>query len=158
MTEFEHEWAAPATDLPVMRPRGPARMLAEFHDALGDERGRGNAMLRMTLHQEEHDELMGELGKLYWQESVGEPFPGEGDVRARLARELADVLYIAYGTAHAFAIDLDVALAEIHRAAMSKLFPPDGGERVVRSDGKVMKPAGFVLPDMTEAIRLGGER
>jgi NTP pyrophosphatase (non-canonical NTP hydrolase) len=125
-------------------------MLAEFHEALGDKRGRGNAELRITLHQEEHDEMQAELSKLVWHEFAGEPI--HSDLRGRLARELADVVYLAYGTAHAFAIDLDIALAEVHRAAMSKLFPPDGGERVVRPDGKVIKPAGFVPPDMSEAI------
>jgi hypothetical protein len=75
----------------------------------------------------------------------------EEDVdRAKLARELADVVYISYGTAHAFAIDLDAALREIHRAAMRKLDP---ATMVVREDGKVMKPPGFVPPDMSQAVR-----
>jgi len=73
----------------------------------------------------------------------------EGD-RAHIARELADVVYIAYGTAHAFAIDLDAAVTEVHRAAMSKLVGP--GLPIVREDGKVLKPPGFAPPDMTEAL------
>jgi Phosphoribosyl-ATP pyrophosphohydrolase len=48
--------------------------------------------------------------------------------REKIAQELADVVYVAVGTAHAFAIDLDVALAEVHRAAMK-------GEQGVRADG-----------------------
>jgi predicted HAD superfamily Cof-like phosphohydrolase len=115
-----------------------AHMLAEFHAALGDEPGRGNAPLRIDLHQEEGDELVEALN--------------EGDP-AHIARELADVLYLAYGTAHAYDIDLDAALAEIHRAAMSKVA---GGVR--RGDGKVLKPPGFVPPDMTEAIHRGAVR
>lgn len=42
-------------------------------------------------------------------------------------------------------------LAEIHRAAMSKLNPPGG--RVVREDGKICKPPGFVPPDLSGAVR-----
>lgn len=110
-------------------------MLNRFHWFLGDEPGRGNGPLRVTLHEEEHIELIEALN--------------DGD-RAHIARELADIVYVAYGTAHAFDIDLDAALEEIHRAAMSKLDPPGG--RVVREDGKILKPPGFVPPDMTEAI------
>lgn len=167
---------------------GIADMLAEFHAALGDEPGHGGAALRVKLHDEEHSELVEELTELG---PLGFRSPrSDGDVdRAKLARELADVVYLAFGTAHAFGIDLDVALAEIHRAAMSKLdpdcdmchgegtreeqvgeqdrlsgawdtrtMPCNGcngtgkGERVVREDGKILKPAGFVPPDMSEAV------
>lgn len=122
-------------------------MLDQFHAALGDERGRGNANLRKTLHGEEHEELIDALDEcLFWTDTNEEP-----DARAHLARELADVVYVAFGTAHAFDIDLDAALAEIHRAAMSKLIGP--GLPIVREDGKILKPPGFVPPDMTEAVR-----
>jgi phosphoribosyl-ATP pyrophosphohydrolase len=122
----------------IQRESAAARALAEWHHILGDERGRGNLPLRLTLHQEEHREL---------EEAIE-----QGD-RAAIARELADVLYIAYGTAHALAIDLDVAFAEVHRAAMSKIVGP--GLPIVRPDGKILKPPGFVPPDMSEAI--GGQ-
>jgi NTP pyrophosphatase (non-canonical NTP hydrolase) len=162
----------------------PTEMLAEFHAALSDERGRGNAALRATLHQEEHRELMDEL--IDPSHHAFAKSDAEVD-RAQLARELADVVYVAFGTAHAFAIDLDVALAEIHRAAMEKLRPKcqrcDGerwvlvapldlgsgaegeeilcsgcggtghGPLVVREDGKILKPPGFVPPDMSAAVR-----
>jgi hypothetical protein len=64
---------------------------------------------------------------------------------ARPGDELADVVYLAYGTAHAYAIDLDVALAEVHRANLQKANGPR------RADGKAMKPEGFVPPDMSGA-------
>lgn len=161
-----------------------ARALDEFHAGLGDEPGRGNAGLRYTLHEEEHRELIDELADKRLGIDVWEPKPDHEVDRAKLARELADVVYLAYGTAHAFDIDLDAALAEIHRAAMSKLDPPcpnpfcDGGmvtcgtwgvnafraacrlcggsgkgERIVRNDGKIMKPSGFVPPNMSGAVR-----
>lgn len=156
-------------------------MLAQFHAALGDERGRGNAALRLTLHKEEHSELIDELRALAAFERGDLILDTDLSIRERLARELADILYVAYGTAHAFAIDLDAALAEVHRAAMSKLNPtcercrgtgldPVGdcqvvalqcdschgtgdGERVVREDGKILKPEGFITPNMAAAIK-----
>lgn len=134
------------------RPSDAARAIAEFHVALGDARYRGNAALRLTLHEEEHEELLDELSDKRLGIDVREP-KADADVdRAKLARELADVVYISYGTAHAFGIDLDAALAEIHRATMSKLDP---ATMVVRGDGKILKPPGFVPPDMSPAV--GGE-
>lgn len=129
--------------------------LAEFHGALGDDPGRGNARLRITLHAEEHAEVIDALedcDACAQIEEWGGPQACD-DCRKALARELADLLYIAYGTAHAFNINLDAAFAEVHRAAMSKLFPPNGAERVVREDGKILKPPGFAPPNMTEALR-----
>jgi NTP pyrophosphatase (non-canonical NTP hydrolase) len=128
-------------------------MLRQFHAALGDESGRGNAQLRITLHGEEHAELIEALYALHYSRAFGRA--GRTQDRGRreaLARELADVVYVAYGTAHAFGIDLDAALLEVHRAAMSKLDP---ATMVVREAGKVLKPEGFVPPDMSRAI--GGE-
>jgi NTP pyrophosphatase (non-canonical NTP hydrolase) len=127
-------------------------MLREFHAALGDELGRGNAKLRWTLHEEEGEELLDELAPRRLGIGVREPKADEDVDRAHLARELADVVYVTFGTAHAFDIDLDAALAEIHRAAMSKLDP---ATMRVRDDGKILKPEGFIPPDMSQAI--GGE-
>lgn len=133
-------------------PSEMTRGLSEFHSALDDRRGRGDAALRFTLHEEEHEELLDEVSIKRLNDGVREPKADEDVDRAKLARELADVVYISYGTAHAFAIDLDVALREIHRAAMSKLDP---ATMVVRGDGKVMKPPGFVPPDMSAAVEPG---
>jgi predicted HAD superfamily Cof-like phosphohydrolase len=64
---------------------------------------------------------------------------------AELARELADVVYVAYGTAITYGIDLDAVLAEIHRAIMSKL---DEDGRPIFRDGKVQKGPNFRPPDL----------
>lgn len=129
----------------VSERRSPAAiMLEQFHrhpNALGE--GTNTQALRRTLHQEEHDELIYELD---------EAAAGRADL-GQIARELADVVYIAYGTALAFDIDLDAALREVHRAAMDKM---DAGLR--RADGKILKPPGFVAPDMTAAIAHAVER
>lgn len=116
-----------------------AAMLAEFHEhpnALPETTN--TQRLRRTLHEEEHRELIHELD---------EANEGRADLH-QIARELADVVYVAYGSAWAFGIDLDAALAEVHRAAMDKMH---AGLR--REDGKILKPPGFRPPDMTEAVR-----
>lgn len=113
--------------------------LRRFHQAVGDGWGRltdeDRGALRARMHEEENDELIEALE--------------EGD-RAHIARELADVVFVAYGTADAFGIDLDTAFGEVVRANMSKVDGP--GLPILREDGKVMKPDGFVPPDMKDAI------
>jgi predicted HAD superfamily Cof-like phosphohydrolase len=114
------------------------RALAEFHDHPNATTDTNAQALRRTLQNEEHTELMFELNAAV---------NGRGNLE-RIAREIADVLYVTYGTAWAFGIDADAAFAEVHRAAMKKM---NAGLR--REDGKILKPPGFVPPDMTRAVR-----
>lgn len=111
-----------------------ARFLAEFHAAVDHPVTPGELrLLRWKLHAEE----AAELDKALWSWD-----------RHAIARELADLVYVLYGTAHALEIDLDAALAEVHRANMTKV---EAGVR--RGDGKLLKPPDFVPPDMTEAVQ-----
>ncbi|MFF3325818.1 MazG nucleotide pyrophosphohydrolase domain-containing protein [Streptomyces sp. NPDC002889] len=68
-----------------------------------------------------------------------------------VAHELADVVYIAYGTAAVYGIDLDAVIAEVHRANMSKLGPD--GRPVLRADGKVLKGDSYSPPDVAGLLR-----
>jgi predicted HAD superfamily Cof-like phosphohydrolase len=51
-----------------------------------------------------------------------------------MAKELADVLYVVYGTAVSLGIDMEPVFKEVHRSNMSKV----GGYK--REDGKWVKP------------------
>lgn len=73
-----------------------------------------------------------------------------------IADALADAAYVLFGTALTFGIDLDVALAEVHRANMSKLGAD--GRPVLRGDGKVLKGPGYRPPNMELALGLDGLR
>lgn len=68
-----------------------------------------------------------------------------GDLVA-LADALADIVYVTYGAALTYGIDLDAVLREIHRSNMSKLGPD--GRPVLRSDGKVLKPPTYRPPNV----------
>jgi len=72
-----------------------------------------------------------------------------GGSLAEIAHELADVVYVAYGTALAYGIDLDAVLAEVHRANMTKLGAD--GRPVVR-DGKVVKGPMFRPADVAAVL------
>lgn len=72
----------------------------------------------------------------------------------RLAHELADVVYVAYGTALVHGIDLDAVIAEVHRSNMTKLGPDGRVSR--RADGKVLKGDHYEIPDVSGVLRRQG--
>jgi len=84
-----------------------------------DERTRE---LRIRLIQEEFEELKGALI--------------DGDLES-ISKEVADLLYVVYGTAVSYGIDMDPVFREVHRSNMSKV----GGYK--REDGKWVKPATY---------------
>jgi predicted HAD superfamily Cof-like phosphohydrolase len=65
-----------------------------------------------------------------------------------LASELADIIYIACGTAVSYGIPLNEVFEEVHKANMSKLI---NGKVIRREDGKIQKPEGW-QPANIEAI------
>jgi predicted HAD superfamily Cof-like phosphohydrolase len=105
------------------------RMVEEFHrkfdlraepaPAIPDEATR---RLRIKLIQEEFDEVKEAL--------AGEDLSG-------IAKELADLLYVTYGTAVACGIDMEAVFREVHRSNLSKI----GGYK--RGDGKWVKPESY---------------
>lgn len=125
-----------------------AAMLAEFHQAFGQHPGHGdvhNSALRRKLHTEEFEELTEAHERLLAAFDAA-------DLTA-VAHELADVVYVAYGSAYSLGIPLDAVLAEVHRANMSK-FDADG-KPVLREDGKILKSERFVPADVTAVLRGG---
>jgi len=75
--------------------------------------------LRVRLIREEFDELK-------------EAMTGEN--LSAVAKELADLLYVVYGTAVSYGIDMEPVFREVHRSNLSKV----GGYK--RADGKWVKP------------------
>jgi len=66
-----------------------------------------------------------------------------------IAKELADLLYVTYGTAVAFGIPLDKVFDEVHRSNMSKL---ENGKPVYRGDGKVLKGKDYVPANIEKVL------
>lgn len=121
----------------------PAALVAEFHRAFGlpirsrpEIGSTDEVVLRDDLIEEETQEVIAAL----WA----------GDLPA-LAQELADLIYVTYGTAIQFGIDLDAVVAEVHRANMTKL--GFDGKPVRRADGKVMK-GDYTPPDVAAVLGL----
>lgn len=74
----------------------------------------------------------------------------EGEGREAWAKELADLVIVAYGAALTFGIDLDRAVHLVHASNMSKL--GTDGKPVMREDGKVLKGPNYLPPDMTSVL------
>lgn len=67
-----------------------------------------------------------------------------------MAKELADLLYVVYGTAAVFGIPIDDVFAEVHRSNMSKL--GEDGKPVYREDGKVLKGKNYEPADVHKIL------
>jgi NTP pyrophosphatase (non-canonical NTP hydrolase) len=89
-------------------------------------------------------------------EEVGElAAAGASGTIEEFAHELADVVYVAYGTALTYGIDLDAVIAEVHRANMTKLGP--NGRPVVKDD-KIQKGPCYQPPDIRAALTGSNDR
>ena len=66
---------------------------------------------------------------------------------ANMAKELADLLYVVYGTAVSLGIDMEPVFKEVHRSNMSKV----GGHK--REDGKWVKPPTYSPADIQLIIQ-----
>lgn len=73
-----------------------------------------------------------------------------------IADALADIVYVAYGTALTYGVDLDAVLHEVHRANMSKL--DADGRPIRRADGKVLKSDRYSPPDVAAVLRRASKR
>jgi predicted HAD superfamily Cof-like phosphohydrolase len=113
----------------------------EFHEAFGQRIGEKpefpddeERKLRVKLLREEFREYLD-----------GESFENLVEV----ADALADIIYIACGTAVSYGIPLDDVFAEVHRSIMAKLVD---GKVLRREDGKIQKPEGWTPPDIRSVL------
>ena len=98
----------------------------------GDISGYSLADLRFRLIKEEFEEVEFELFGT--------------DNKKKLAKELADLLYVVYGTAATYGIPIDEVFVRVHESNMSKL--GEDGKPVFRNDGKVLKGPNYQEPSM----------
>jgi len=92
--------------------------------------------LRLALIEEEWHELL----EAHEDRSIVE-----------VADALTDLLYVIYGTGHAYGIDLDVCFEEVHTSNMSKLVD---GYAQKNEMGKVMKGPDYFAPDLETILGL----
>jgi len=116
-------------------------MVEEFQKALGIEATKERMALQPRLLDEEYLEV---------QEAL------VAGSRRQIAKELADLVYVAVGTARVYNIDLDRVLEEVHQSNMSKLGPD--GKGIKRADGKFVKGPGYRAPRLSDINWRGRDR
>lgn len=95
--------------------------------------------LRKKLHREEHNELRDAMDE-------------EKDL-AHIAKEICDALYVFYGTAATYGIDIDECFDEVHRSNMSKLGP--AMKPIKRADGKILKSEFYSPANLDPIVKNG---
>jgi predicted HAD superfamily Cof-like phosphohydrolase len=105
---------------------------------------RALALVR-SLVQEESEELLAATSELIDAAYVG----GETELWALslVADGAADLIYVIMGLVQACGIDIRPVWREVQKTNMAK----EGGD--TREDGKIMKPAGWVPPDVFGVLR-----
>lgn len=117
----------------------PYFYVLEFHEKFGLDINSDDyyplRVLRADLVQEEAKEVDDALALQAPLEEV--------------AKELADLVYVAYGTAIALGINLDEAIRRVHESNLTKLVD---GQPLYREDGKVLKGENYEAPDMEGVV------
>ena len=96
---------------------------------------------RIDLIHEEFDELK--------QAIYSDKARNEGTL-VTIADALTDILYVTYGMAHSFGIDIDECFRTVHVSNMSKL--DEDGKPIYRDDGKVLKGPNYRPPNLKEIM------
>jgi predicted HAD superfamily Cof-like phosphohydrolase len=116
------------------------RAVAQFHRVLGvtvgTTPGIRDAGLRAALIREEAAEAVAAIESGNLVEAI------DG---------LCDLLYVVYGAAVSFGVDLEPFFDEVHRSNMTKLAGPR------RADGKVLKGDAWQPPRIRELLSAAGE-
>lgn len=119
------------------------RQVEEFHKVYKvhlNQNDRQIGHLRNRLIQEEAKEVEEELLK-----------EGEENI-PELAKELADLLYVVYGTISAYGLTpyMEAIFDEVHKSNMSKIGP--NGKPIFREDGKIMKGENYKEADVRAVL------
>ena len=121
----------------------PQNLVSQFHRAMGVDSSatpvipdRDTRNLRLRLIREEYEEV----GQALLAPTEDPRYLEE------VAKELADLLYVVYGTADVMGIPLDDVFTEVHASNMTKL--GEDGKPLRRADGKVLKPKTYRKPNI----------
>jgi len=113
----------------------------EFHTVFGQRVGEIPSLPEMPER-----ELRGKLLTEEFKEYIDAECDND---LVEVADALADIIYIALGTAVSYGIPLDKVFEEVHRSNMAKLVD---GKVLRREDGKIRKPEGWTPPDIKSIL------
>lgn len=128
----------------------PMGDVTEFHNTFAPEQPREylpkKISRRQALVREEYIEVLGAL-EHYENTFFNETSSTMEEALEEVAKELADLLYVVYGTAEELGIPLEWVFKAVHKSNMSKVWPDGTVER--NSFGKVLKPPTYTKPDLS---------
>ena len=120
----------------------------DFHQAFGQRIGGAPSIPEDVNERELRMSLL--------EEEVNEYFDAEENADlVEIADALADIIYIACGTAVSYGIPLDDVFAEVHRSNMAKLVD---GKVIRRADGKIQKPDSWTPPDIMKVLAVAKDK
>lgn len=122
--------------------RNPLELVREFHEVMNLGINSEPRLPDAELRGLRSDLMLEEISEYIRAES-------QDDI-INIAEELADLVYVAYGTALEYGIPLDKIIEEKHRSNMSKL--GDDGKPIRRDDGKILKGPNFSPPNTKEIL------
>ena len=120
----------------------PQDMVREFHEKFGVPVAEKPGFPDDRVRALRHDLIDEELQELVEADNA--------DDLVGVADAIGDLLYVTYGMALAYGIDMEPVLREIHASNMTKT---GGG---TRSDGKILKGPNFKLPDLAVVLKEQG--
>lgn len=131
----------------------PMKDLEKFHGAFAPNQSKDELFeileRRNVLITEEYEEVIDAIS-LVDRSDMGRTSYSVEEAKVELAAELADLLYVVYGTAEELGIPLQEVFQAIHAANMGKVW--DDGQ-VHRNDyGKIIKPPNFVKADIWKVM------
>lgn len=88
-------------------------------------------------------------------EELGEFFDAiKNDPESNVYKEAADLLYVVFGTFHAFGLNLDLlekVFDEVHESNLTKL--DKDGNPIKRADGKILKSELYKKPNLKQFFK-----
>jgi predicted HAD superfamily Cof-like phosphohydrolase len=128
----------------------PQADVNKFHNTFAPDQGYDALYVkierRASLIEEEYQEVLQALDYLD-RTDEGATSSTIEEAKEELAKELADLLYVVYGTADELEIPLEFAFKAVHKSNMSKA-ESDG--TVKRNEfGKILKPSTYTKPDLS---------
>lgn len=135
-----------------LRCMTPLDMVREYHQTAGIaidvDYSKGDTSdlfrLRGKLINEECEEAM-------LQFDEGAEFGSEDVDVENLLKELADIVYVAYGAAATFGWDLDEAFRRVHQNNMGRMYQEDGTIKR-REDGKIIRNKNYPTVNLSDLV------
>lgn len=139
----------------------PLQMVREYHETAGLDL---DLSVPKTSSLEDFEPWYDEVGKEYAKKVVSagrlreelikeevEEVLGVSDKFEYLLKELADLVYVTYGYAATFGMDLDEALKRVHENNMGRMYQDDGTIKR-REDGKIIKNPSYPKVDLSDLV------